>query len=302
MDFLSMATQEWDMNSSGYLHGRRRSRLVAGFVLMCTGLTGISQAVEFDEKLKAPMMKDAGALRGEAQSFAARYAEMKDGAAEKVIRSRALAREQFDLIWQVQKAIDTRKPLGDVAVLGLEPRSDGSYHIDYGKYPQWDRVDEKLAIVLSTYERDALIQILVNRGFTREETDKLRAYVATHDLKAELGRQKLPIAMSFWKVIKKYDKLRRPVTDAVVLSYIYQRERAGSELTRQWAQNLLDQLGPHGGRILLSFLEELQSTALWAPSDQVAGIADTLAIFRLPDFEQRAITEASMGTSKGETP
>jgi hypothetical protein len=152
----------------------------------------------------------------------------------------------------------------------------------------------QLATLLPTYQRDSLLQILMNRGFTADETTRLEAYLASRDASAEAAQRKLPVALSFSKVVRKYDKLRRPVPDAVVLSYIYQRERAGAEATREWAAGLLDSIGAHGARILLSAISEGASTTIWAPSDQPGGIADTLAAVRQPDFEQQA-TARSLG-------
>lgn len=278
------------MNPSSYCHGRRLS-VAAGFVLMLASLAGIARAVEFDEKVKAPMMKDAATLHSQAQSFSTRFAELRDAGTEQLIINRALANERFDLAWQIQQAIDVHRPLGEVSSLGFVSRGDDSYSIDFNAFPQWERVDRKLAALLPEYNRDSLVQLLVNRGFTAEETAKLEAYLAAHDAAVEANRKKLPVALTFSKVVGKYDKIKRPVPDAVVLSYLYQRERAGAEAVREWAAGLLDSVGAHGARILLSAMSEGASTAVWAPSDQRAGIADILASVRLPDFEQRATSQ-----------
>jgi hypothetical protein len=280
------------MNPSSFCRGARRLRATAGFLVLLAGLAGIASAVEFDETVKAPLVKDAAALRSQAQSFSTRFAALQDAAGEQLITNRTLASERFDLSWQIQQAIDAHQPLGDLSAVGFAGRGDGSYDVDFNSFPQWERVDRKLAALMPTYEWDSLVQILLNRGFTADETAKLEAYLASRDANAEATRRKLPIALSFSKVVRKYDKLRRPVPDAVVLSYIYQRERAAAEATREWAAGLLDSLGAHGARILLSAISEGVSTAVWAPSDQRAGIADTLATVRRPDFEQQASAQA----------
>jgi len=284
------------MNPSRYRHGRRLSA-AAGFVLMLASLAGIARAVEFDESIKAPMMKDAGTLQGQAQSYSARFAELQDAGTEQLIANRELASERFDLAWQIQQAIDTHRPLGDISALGFVSRGDESYGIDFNSFPQWERTDRKLATLLPTYDWDALVQMLTNRGFTTAEAAKLKTYLASRDGVAEANRKKLPVAVSFSKVVRKYDKIHRPVPDAVVLSYIYQRERAGAEATRDWAAGLLNSIGAHGARILLSAMSEGASSAVWSPSDQPAGIADTLTAVRRPDFEEQAAAQA-----KGATP
>jgi hypothetical protein len=279
------------MNPSSYDH-RQRLSVAASFVLLLASLAGIARAVEFDEQVKAPTMKDAGALRAQAQAFSARFGELQDAGVQQLITSPALASQRFDLIWQIQQAIDVHRPLGDMSSFGLVSRGDDSYSIDFNSFPQWERVDRKLGELLPAYDWDPLVQMLMNRGFTADETAKLKAYLTSRDAAAEAYRKRLPIALSFSKAVRKYDKIQRPVPDAVVLSYIYQRERAASEATREWAVGLLDAIGPHGARILLSTLSEGTSTSVWAPSDQRAGIADTLAAVRQPDFEQQAIAQA----------
>ena len=280
------------MNRSSLCRGARHLRAAAGLLLLFAGLSGIASAVEFDEKLKAPLIRDPAELRTQAQAYSARFAELQDAAGEQLITNRTLASERFDLSWQLQQAIDAHRPLGDLSAIGFVSREDGSYHIDFNSFPQWERVDRKLATLLPTYQRESLVQILSNRGFTADETAKLEAYLASRDAGAEANQRRLPIALSFSKVVKKYDKLRRPVPDAVVLSYIYQRERASAEATREWAAGLLEAIGAHGSRILLSAMSEGTSTSVFAPSDQAAGIADTLAAVRRPDFEQQATAQS----------
>jgi hypothetical protein len=95
--------------------------------------------------------------------------------------------------------------------------------------------------------------------------------------------------------VKKYDKLKRAVTDDAVLDFIYQSEAATTESDRAWLSGLLDSLEPHAARILLSWAGELGATAHWLPSDVQAMVRDRLATFRAPDFERRARVEAAGG-------
>ena len=62
--------------------------------------------------------------------------------------------------------------------------------------------------------------------------------------------------MSFSKIVKKYDKIKRPVDDAAVLSYIYQREKLKAEKGREWAEGLLNSLDAQRARILLAYFVE----------------------------------------------
>jgi hypothetical protein len=281
------------MNSSSYCHGRRRLRVAAGFMLLFAGLAGSALAVEFDEKVVAPPMQDAETLRGEAQSFSARFTALQDAGTEQLITNQALAAERFDLAWRIQQAIDLHRPPGEMSAIGFVSRGNDSYGIDFNAFPQWERVDRKLAVLLPTYHWESLVQYLMNRGFTADEIARLKAFLASRDVNSESNRRKLPIALSFSKVVKKFVKLKRAVPDAMVISYLYQRERAAAEATREWAADLLNSIGAHGARILLSAMSEGESTSVWSPSDRAAGIAEVLAAVRRPDFEQLATAQAA---------
>jgi hypothetical protein len=98
--------------------------------------------------------------------------------------------------------------------------------------------------------------------------------------------------LSFSKVVKKYDKIKRQVDDATVLSYIYQRQKIWSEMGREWADGLLNSLDSQRARILLAYVSEGKSTGVWGPSDQRAGIDEQLRLMRLPEFEKLATSEA----------
>jgi hypothetical protein len=286
-----------EKNCHRRIQGRQRLRIASGLMLILANLAGLARAAEFDEKVIVPLMKDAGTMRAHAQSFSARFGDLKATGLEQLVTNRALASEQFDLVWQLQQAIDVRRPLGDIAALGFVSRGDGSYDIDFHAFPQWERVDRKLAALLPTFNQEALVQQLTNRGFTADEAANLQIYLASHDANAAAKAKKLPVALGFSKLVKKFDMTHRTVPDSLVLSYVYQRERASADATREWAAGLLNSLGAHGARILLSTVNEGTSTSVWAPSDQSAGIADTLAIVRRPDFEELATAQI-----KGETP
>jgi len=284
------------MNSSSYFHGRRRLRAAAGCMLMLASLAGSAGAVGFDEKAAAPQIQDAGTLRSQAQSFSARFTELQDAGMEQLITNRVLAAERFDLTWRIQQAIDLRRPLGDMSAIGFVSHGNSTYGIDFNAFPQWERVDRKLAVLLPTYDWETLVQYLMNRGFTADETARLKAFLASRDAKAEANQKKLPIALGFGKVVRKFDQAKRAVPDSLVLSYLYQRESAAAEATREWAAALLNSIGAHGARILLSAMSEGTSTSVWTPEDRAAGIADVLASARRPDFEQRATTQATGAT------
>ena len=266
---------------------------VAAFLLMLASFAGSALAVEFDEKIKAPMVKDAAVLRIEARSYGERFSALQAASPQEFVRNRALAAERFDLTWKIQQAIEARRPLGDLSAIGLEKGEDGSYHIDFDANPQWNRPDEIFFSAVIDVDWQGLGAILVDRGFRAEDVAKLREYVSTHDLQQIMRRESLPLALSFSNIVKKYDKIKRPVDDAVVLSYIYQREKLRAERGREWAEGLLNSLDAQRARIFLAYLDERTSSGTWAPGNQRAGIDGQLRLMRLPDFEQLALAEAA---------
>jgi len=287
------------MNLSSHHRGRHRRRVAASLMLIfnLALLANAAQAAEFDERVKAPLMKDAGSLRTQAQSYSARFAALQGASADQLITNRALASERFDLSWQIQQAIDVRRPLGDLSAVGFVDRGDGSYDIDLREFPQWDRVDQTLTALMPQMNWDVYSRDLMNRGMSKADVEKLKQYVASHDVRIAVGEKTLPISLGFGRTVRKFDKLKRPVADALVLSYVYQRERSGAEATREWAAGLLGSVDAASARILLSTLSEGHPSYIWAPSDQSAGIADILATVRQPDFESLATASA-----KGEAP
>ena len=65
------------------------------------------------------MMKSQAELHSQAQAFRRGLSRVARSAPEQLIRNSALARENFDLEWQIQRAIDERKPLDEFAALGI---------------------------------------------------------------------------------------------------------------------------------------------------------------------------------------
>ena len=262
---------------------------------MFASVIGVAHAVEFDEKVKAPQAKDAAQLRLVAQGAGAQALAAAEAGRETAIRDAALARRKFDARWSMVRAIEARAPLGDLSEYGLVPAADGSVRIDLRKYPQWDSFEDRMISVLTHAQLATLGVELMNRGFREADVAKLAGYIAAHDAAASARQAALPVTLSFGRVVRKYDKIKRPVPDDLVLDYFYQREMATQESNRAWTAGLLDVLEPQSARILLSYFDELGGTAVWGPSDVNAGIRATLANLRLPDFEQRARTEANGG-------
>jgi len=277
-------------------HGRQRHRwrppLVTVLMFTLAVLASSAQAADFDEKLKAPAMRDAAELRSQARGFSARFAAIRETAPEQVIKDPALARERFDVVWKIQRAIDERKPLGVQADSGISAMSDGSYAVDTGGHPEWRDLSQTITVLLTRENLEIWIPALVARGFRPEDVAILRDYATTNYPPATSAAATLPIALGFSRTVRKYDKLKRPVPDAVVHSFWYQRARAASESNRLWVDSLMKRLDAQRGRILVSCFLELDAKAYWIPENVSEGIAAQLALVRLPDFESLAIAEA----------
>lgn len=271
---------------------RWRPALVTMLMLTLAGLHGAAQAMEFDEKLKAPMMKSQGELHSQAQRLATQYRTLLETAPEQLIRNSALVRQQFDLKWQVQRAIDEHKPLEQLAALGIISQGNGSYGIDLGEHPEWNDLHETMAGFLVRADLVEVGPALISRGFRPEDVATLKAYVAEHNPDTAASAAALPVVVGFGRVVRKYDKLRRPVPEAVVVSFIYQRARAISESNRRWVAGLFERLDEQRIRIVMSSFTELKPTTVWIPENISQGIAEYLVLVRQPDFEARVTAES----------
>jgi hypothetical protein len=272
-----------------------RPPFAAAVVAMFASVVGVAHAVEFDEKLKAPQAKNVEQLRLVAKAASQEFMEASLDTRADLLRDDSKARRRFDARWTVAHAVETRAPLGDLAEFGIVPNDKGEVRIDLRKYPQWDDFESTAVHLLSRIRLDALGEQFANRGMTDADVAAISAYVASHDAAAMERRAGLPVTLSFGKVVRKYDKIRRAVPKELVVDYFYQLEAAGSEADRAWLRGLLDSLEAHAARILLSWLGELNSTVLWAPSDMDTAIRDRLAALRQADFEKRATAEALGG-------
>jgi hypothetical protein len=279
-------------NCQGRQRHRWRPALITMLMVTLAGMHSAAQAVEFDEKLKAPMMKSQGELHSQAQAYSARFVAVRDAAPEQLIKSSALALDKFGLAWQIQQAIDERRPLKDLAEAGITAQADGSYLVDTNAHPEWRDLHQSIAVLLSGENLERWLPLLVNRGFRSEDLEIVRAYVRIHDPAAASAAATLPIALGFSRTVRKFDQLKKPVPDALVHSFLYQRARVASESNRLWVEGLMKELDAQRGRILVSSFLELEQITTWIPEDLREGIATVLADVRRPDFEALATAEA----------
>ena len=279
-------------NRQGRRHRTKRPPLTAVLILALASLAGLARAAGFDESFKAPVMKSAVEFKTQAQSFSKRYAEIRAASPTQLITSASLAREQFDLKWQLQQAIDARKPLDDLANCGIVNIGHGSYFIDLAEHPEWGELSKNVIAVMLPDNLDNTIKGLTQRGFRPDDIAKLKEYLATHDFRTAPVSESVPLTVEFARAVRNYDTRKLPVPDTLVFSYWYQRARITSETDRAWADGLLKIFDAQRARILASAAAELKSSLRLIPEDASAGIQELLAQVRRPDFEQRVIDEA----------
>lgn len=280
-----------------YVHdnrqGRQRHRWRPAMTsMLMLALAAFTHAADFDEKLKAPMMKDAGELRSQAQAYSARFAAAREANAWQLFKDPALAREHFDVAWRIKRAVDERRPLPDLADVGIVPGPDGSVKINSKTHPQWLPIEERLAALLPTWDYALHGPELIQRGFREADIATLQGYIASHDVDRAAQKRALPVALSFNKVVAKYDRLKRPVDYGLAMSFFYQQAQARFDATREWASGLLDALDAQRGRVLVEYISEFETTTLWTPSDPAEAVTEMLTMMRRPDFQQRATAEA----------
>lgn len=265
---------------------------VLAWLLMLASFAGGARAVEFDEKVLAPMVRGGAEIKAQAETYSASFARLSAASPMQMVSSKALAQEHLELKWQLQRAMDDQRPLEDLSALGLEKNGSG-YHIDLNAFPQWNPPFEFLAVLMPSLDMDNLRPLLVARGFRDSDVAAVRNYLETHNLEAATAVRTVPLAISFSKVVKKYDKIKRPVGKDQVLAFIYQRSKIEVEAQRAWSEGLLRTLDDQRVRILLSYFAEMKSVSHWSPDNVEAGVAGQLALMRLPDYEQRVRAEAA---------
>jgi hypothetical protein len=260
--------------------------------LMLASFAGGAHAVEFDEKIKAPLARGGAALKTQAESYSETFARLRAASPLEIATNKALTVDRFDVEWQLKRALEDKRPMEDLSALGLVKLEDG-FRIDYNAFPQWQPFPEMLAALMPTMSMDTEGPQLAARGFRDSDIAALRNYVETHDLKAATSARTLPIAISFSKVVKKSDKIKRPVDKGLVFSFLYQSGKAEAEVRRAWSEGLIRILDDQRVRALQSYFSEMQGIGFWSPDDAETGVANLLAAMRLPDYEQRATAEAA---------
>jgi len=223
------------------------------------------QAAPFEEKSKAPRAASSQALRARFEAhFEIFRRKQQDADPAAFIRDRRAHQQWSDLFFAVKLALDERLPLEDLADFGLDAQADGSYVVDLRKFPQWEPLDARLNRLNHPDVFESYVDALRARGFRDSDLAKLRAYLATHDPRLRVQAEGRELVDTFAKRLKARTAGRTPNREDM-LAYRYQKERLKADTARQWAVGLLDQLDPQRQRILVSFLDEFDSSLRLGP-------------------------------------
>jgi hypothetical protein len=257
--------------------------------LLLGGVALCAHAVEFNEKVQAPMARTGTELKAliEQQRIASPQGTDVSSALARV-RSASAARQQFDITWLLGRSVDAHLPLPELEALGFVPRHDGGYSIDTQAHPEWRSLSESLWQIVKPEHLDRLAPTLTARGILPADLDAIRQYLTTHDLDRMRSRFKLDLAISTSRMARKLQRLKRPIDDRFMWSYFYQRAAGITEVERQWAQGLLDALDPRAQRILASYLAEGPGTWTIVPTNDSDAIAYERDLLLRPDFESMA--------------
>ena len=256
------------------------------FMLLVAG-PAATQAVEFDEKLKAPRAVSSAGLKARFDAVSARVTGPGSVDALDAVRDRALAREIFDARWMLGALVDARVALPELEAAGFKANGDGSYTFKAGEHPAWRVLADDLLVLADPVVLAKLESMFLARGFRPEDYATLREYVTQHDLKRAVGEEQLALLISSGKMAKKLQKLKR-LDDNFMSSYFYQKQWALSESERRWAVGLLDALEPRARRVLQSYFSEVATEGYIAPTSTVEAYQHEKALLLRPDLERVA--------------
>ncbi len=266
---------------------RRRTAAVA-LVALLGSLAGAAQAVEFDEKLKAPMVRTGAELKPRLDSHLQLMNRLNAKAPIDQVRDKASLRERVDMYWLLGRLVDERVPLPELTKLGFEARGDGSYHIDTHKHPAWRPLEQNLTMLSEVSAVDAVASALTVRGLREDDLASMRKYVAEHNLEHQRAERKLSIVLSAARVAKKYQAIKQPFDDRAMLAYFYQKHLGAAEVEQQWSEGLMNSVSSQAQRILASFFAEDSGSWFIAPTATADALEYERQMLLKPDFEQLA--------------
>jgi hypothetical protein len=234
-------------------------------LMQSAAFAGAVPAARFDDKVKAPPAPGNAELKAVIRDYFDTYARVNANSTAGIVRDKAAYQQWFETQWRLQRAIDQKRPLGDLSEFGLTANADGSYSVDLAQYPQWDPLVGDLQRLSEPSVLDYLMGMLQERGLRDRDAQAIRQYVARNASRPNAAQ--LDITEGFGSRAKAQIAARRKVDSALLLAYFYQNGRVRHERERAWAQGLLDVLDPHGQRIVESYFREQAGQLTIGPED-----------------------------------
>jgi hypothetical protein len=257
-------------------------------VALLGSLAGGAQAVEFDEQLKAPMARNGADLKPRLDSHVQLMNRLNTKSPIDQVRDKASFRERVDVYWVLGRLVDERVPLPELTKLGFEARSDGSYHIDTHKHPEWRPLDQNLTMLGTVAAVDAVAYALTARGMRDDDLAAMRTYIAANNLEHQRAERKLSIVLSAARVAKKYQKIKQPFDDRAMLAYFYQKQLGAAEVEQKWSEGLMNSVSSQAQRILASFFAEDSGSWFIAPTATADALEYERQLLLKPDIEELA--------------
>jgi len=233
---------------------------------------GDTHAAKFDEKLKAPEAPTNEALKVAIREYFDVYARATAESPAGMVRDKAAHSKWYDTQWLVQRAIDTKRDLGDLSQFGITPNplAEYSYSIDLAKYPQWSPLNTSMLRLLEPVLVDAYTPDLKARGFRDQDIDIIKAYAAKNRPDRAAYPEKLSLSESFASKVQQRLARKEKFEAPQMLVYLYQNSRIQAEAERAWTESLLDSLDQQRQRILESyFAEQISQTSMAIGPDDI---------------------------------
>ncbi len=242
--------------------------VAAALAVVClAAFAGAAPAAKFDEKIKAPAAPGNAELAALIRDYFGTHARVNAQSLTGIVRDRDAYQQWFETHWRLQRAIDTKRPLGDLSEFGLTPNGDGSYSVDLAQFPQWDPLPARLQGFREPQAFAVYGAALKARGFRDEDIEAMRLYVEKGGPRQRASTQELDIAEGFGAKVKAQISARQKTDSAAFLAYAYQTGRVRAEQERRWAAGLLDSLDQQRQRILEAYLREQGGQMTITPDD-----------------------------------
>jgi len=230
---------------------------------------GDTHAAKFDEKLKAPEAPTNEALKVAIREYFDVYARATAESPAGMAHDKAAHAKWFDTQWLLQRAIDTKRDLGDLSEFGIVAKGDGSYSIDVANFPQWTPLNSSLTRLLEPTLFEIYATDLRARGFRDQDIDAMQAYIDANQPRRAVFAENSALGESFATKVEKQLSKKQKIGMPQMMSYLYQTSRNSAEAKRAWAAGLLDSMDSRRRRILESYVAEQNGsiTRLIAPDD-----------------------------------